>query len=203
MPDNTIGYAFAPTFNNAQQARRNAQASAPAGTIQTLNFRLPNVTNAPSPLITDQRMGSTFGGAVLQSVLRTVLGPDAAAQFTPSGGGGSVAGGSVGDDQGSAILAQLVGMARVPVPSQNRPSSPAPQFPTVNGSAPDYATAWMNRNPIFGSKYGDMDPLNQYLWSGSRGNGTYTDLRSAPPDLSTPNPRLYVGNDYNLGGNIV
>lgn len=81
MANNALGFSFAPTFDNAEQARGQMTNAAPQGSIQTLNFALPKVNNAPSPLVSDSRRSATFGGAVLESVLKTVLGPEAAAQF--------------------------------------------------------------------------------------------------------------------------
>ena len=82
MPSNAIGYSFAPTFENAAQAK-STPGGTPQGAIQTLNFRLPRVTGAASahalsPLVGQERVGANFGGAVLESVLRTVLGAEQA-----------------------------------------------------------------------------------------------------------------------------
>src|SRR5688572_17472990 len=118
MPSNAIGYSFAPTFENAE---RRGVGPRPQGAIQTLNYRLPQVTGAPSrlsPLVSDTpSMG--FGNAVIQSVLRTILGPDAAASMPNSGhagmpGQGSMGGvpgavGGGGDDQIAALLQMLAG----------------------------------------------------------------------------------------------
>lgn len=78
-----IGASFAPTFENADLAARGGVAgSFPQGAIQILNYRLPTVGGAAgvpgsiSPLLGDTRRGG-FGSAVLQSVLHTILGPDA------------------------------------------------------------------------------------------------------------------------------
>jgi hypothetical protein len=107
MADRALGVSFSPTFDNAEQARRGQAGAGPAGAIQTLNFRLPKFTGGGglSPLQTDTPR-STFGGAVLQSVLRTILGVEDAAQY----GGMDYAGvGGDGRDSGAAMLAALTG----------------------------------------------------------------------------------------------
>jgi len=85
---NDIGVNFAPTFAGAEQARQQGAQAQPQGALRTLSFRLPQVTgsaskNSLSPLVTNAPAGG-FGGAVLQSVLRTILGSDALSAF---GGG--------------------------------------------------------------------------------------------------------------------
>ena len=108
MPEGSLGYSFAPTFENAETAKRGGSpAEFPQGSIQVLNFRLPRVAGAPgpnalSPLVGDRPSGG-FGNAVLQSVLQTVLGPEAAAAVTsalPTAGG---------RDTGASILDELRG----------------------------------------------------------------------------------------------
>lgn len=79
-----LGYSFAPTTDNADLGKRGGQP--PYRTqdpIRTLNFQLPQVTgaNSISPLAGQTRAGSSIGQAVLQSVLKTVLGADAASAF--------------------------------------------------------------------------------------------------------------------------
>ena len=119
MANNALGYSFAPTFDNAQQGQSGG-VSSPQGALQTLNFRLPpRVSNSPSPLLTDQRR-STFGGSVLQSVLRTVLGSDMAT-FGDMGGGSSV-GPQGGGDMGAEVLRLLSGGGGYPGGASGRPS---------------------------------------------------------------------------------
>lgn len=122
-----MGASFAPTSDNAQMAGKTA-GTAPSFSrpIQTLNFRLPKVTNAPSPLLSQERAGSGIGGAVLQSVLKTVLGVDAASQL-PMGGGGR--------DNGQDILQALSGSMRPPQTDQAPQSSaPMPMGPSFEGN---------------------------------------------------------------------
>ena len=80
---NPIGYSFAPTFQNAELAQQGATpGTAAQQALQTLTFKLkPKMAGAPglSPLQGSERVGSSIGEAVLASVLRTVLGIDAAA----------------------------------------------------------------------------------------------------------------------------
>ncbi len=107
-----LGISFSPTYENAQQSRGMPGAT-PQGSIKTLNFRLPRVTgaasaNAISPLVGQDRRGSSFGGAVLQSVFRTVLGADAASTLF-SGSPAASAVGQPGRDSGSAVLRALSG----------------------------------------------------------------------------------------------
>lgn len=109
-----IGYSFSPTFANAELGKRGGSPATPSqDPIQVLNFRLPKVVGAPtsnalSPLQGDTRHGSDFGGAVLQSVLRTVLGPDhadAVMSGSPAAAASPVA--MPGRDPGAGILASL------------------------------------------------------------------------------------------------
>lgn len=83
MPSNALGYSFAPTFENAQMEPRRGAGNLPQGAIQTLNYRLPRVTSgAISPLVSDQPAKTGFSSAVIESVLRTILGPEAFALGT-------------------------------------------------------------------------------------------------------------------------
>ena len=87
-PRNSIGYSFAPTFENAEMAGRNAAISAPQGPLQVLSYRLkktPAVTGSFSPLASDRAPRTGIGNsALIQSVLRTVLGDEAAQAFLSS-----------------------------------------------------------------------------------------------------------------------
>lgn len=89
----SLGYSFAPTPENAEQGKTGGtppQTSQSA--LQTLNYRLPSFQGATrsaraiSPLVSDTQAGSNFGDAVIQSVLRTVLGPGGLDGFMGSGG---------------------------------------------------------------------------------------------------------------------
>jgi len=82
-----IGYSFSPTTDNAEQARRGGSPPyRQQEPLRTLHFELPRVEGTPpagslSPLQGSTRAGSSIGQAVLQSVLKTVLGADAASAF--------------------------------------------------------------------------------------------------------------------------
>jgi hypothetical protein len=77
-PSNAIGFAFAPTFENARMEPGRGAGSQPQGAVQTLNYRLPRVSpGAISPLVGDRPAQGGFSSAVIESVLRTILGPDA------------------------------------------------------------------------------------------------------------------------------
>jgi hypothetical protein len=77
-----LGASFAPTFENARTMRPTGGGAAPsAQALQVLSYNLtPRVAGAPgvSPLQGQKRAGSSMGQAVLESVLKTVLGADAA-----------------------------------------------------------------------------------------------------------------------------
>ena len=95
MPNNSIGYSFAPTFQNAELAKAGVPNASPQQALQTLSFQLkPKMAGAPgnadglSPLQGTERVGSSIAEAVLASVLRTVLGVDAASML-PDGRGDS------------------------------------------------------------------------------------------------------------------
>lgn len=134
MPTPNFGYSFEPNAENAERARMGgAPGAQPQGAIQTLNYRLPRVTGAAglSPLVGQNKVGSSFGGAVLQSVLRTVLGAQQASALM--GGEDSSLGGDDRrtTDPGSAILEQL---SRG---SMSAPTFPGPSGPPSAPSTPD------------------------------------------------------------------
>jgi hypothetical protein len=103
MPVGNFGYSFAPTFDNQDTLRRGGrpgtlqQGQSP---LQVLHYELPraggNRLGSFSPLAGQGLRGTGIGSAVLQSVLRTVLGPEAAAGLTGGGGGGGMTGGMTG-----------------------------------------------------------------------------------------------------------
>lgn len=86
MPVNeTPGALFAPTFENAELASARG-GPAPQGPLQVLSYRLkptPAVRGGFSPLASDRRSG-VGNNALIQSVLQTVLGPEAAQAFLAS-----------------------------------------------------------------------------------------------------------------------
>lgn len=163
----SIGDVFAPTFANADVARRGGVPAARAqDAIQVLNFRLPTVvgaatSNALSPLVSQDRRGD-FGGAVLQSVLRTVLGADAGAILSgsPAANDSSSANDSPvqqqGRDPGSDVLNALAGrglydgwagnerdLKNRPAPADDGPGSPydpGKGFNPMPPSKPDLPT---------------------------------------------------------------
>lgn len=155
---NELGaFSFAPTFDNAKIAGRTPSTSAaPQGAIQTFNFRLPKVTgaagaNALSPLQGDTPRAS-FGGAVLRSVLQTVLGPEEVSDFM--GGGGfdmgspsSVGGG--GRDSGQDVLAMLAGGGSFQEPRAESPSPSAGVVPQpTQPQAPPFGTIPRAPGPV-------------------------------------------------------
>lgn len=80
MPN--LGYAFAPSFENAEMGRQGGSPpTAPQGALQTINYQLPaRFAGAPgglSPLQGQDMAGQGRTSAVIQSILRTVLGPGA------------------------------------------------------------------------------------------------------------------------------
>lgn len=136
MPSPNFGYSFSPTQENAQLARTGQVAgAAPQGAIKTLNFRLPAQVGRASarsisPLVGQQSAGSGFGGAVLQSVLRTVLGVEAAAALMGHSGNGGGIGGEdrrTSRDAGSDIFRALSGGQS---PSSASPFTAAPPLQT-------------------------------------------------------------------------
>lgn len=191
MPGPNFGYSFSPTNENAMQSRgdRGQPASGGqggAGTIQTLNFKMPSIAGSPhnpSPLSTDTQVGSSFGGAVLQSVLRTVLGADQAASVmnaAPQGGGGG--------DQGQSILQMLGGGGPSQLPSHGlpMPASPAPQ--TTDGQMGPVDTGNVDppaaTMPNFSGSTPEIPLWAQYGGGTGFGNWGYM----APPPSSPPRP---------------
>jgi len=172
-----IGYSFAPTFDNAELGKRGGSpVTQNQDAIKTLNFQLkPQVVGASggiSPLAGSSPRGSNFGGAVLASVMRAVLGADQASAFMDGIGGDDR---RTSRDPGSAILGQIAGASGgvgdqgidlnqsslnpVIRPGGDRPGG-APDFGDapggVNaGTVPDVKTPWTapERNPHWADKY--------------------------------------------------
>ncbi len=126
------GWTFAPTFENAELARR---GGSPVGTnqdaIQVLNFQLPKEVgaasaNAISPLVGSERRGVNLGSAVLDSVLKTILGADAASALL-SGSPAAAAPGRPGRDRGSDFLSGLGGDDHTTSRPQGGGGSSSPQ----------------------------------------------------------------------------
>lgn len=180
MPGNSLGYSFAPTFENAQQVRGGGAAGAqPQGAIQTLNFRLPSVTGAASsralsPLVGDQQRGSSFGSAVLESVLRTVLGSDAVAALY-SGGGASTYSGSMNSAPYDPP---------VPTPTAPRPVGPVVIHPGEHGGNNQYVDSPPPDDSVRSTTsmepdYSDVPDYNNA--GGLRGEYTPPPAPSLPP----------------------
>jgi hypothetical protein len=212
MPSNPLGASFAPTNDNAQMAGKSA-ATAPSFSrpIQTLNFRLPKVTNAPSPLLSQQQAGSGIGQAVLQSVLKTVLGVDAASQLAqpssaPSGYG------QPSRDEGQSALQQFLS----PAPTQSRPTMPSPSpQPTAPMFEGNFDTPpEQNGPPQFGAQapaqadaggglpsawdiltMSDDDPLKQNYLQMLRDSG----FGNNGPGTRAPNPTFIVDTNPGAG----
>lgn len=85
----TIGATFAPTFENSELATRDRATTRASSPLKVLNYSMePRVAGSPgglSPLQGQRFAGSPIGQAVLESVLRAVLGADAS-MFLNSGG---------------------------------------------------------------------------------------------------------------------
>jgi hypothetical protein len=111
MANNPFGATFAPTTENAQ-SRSGGGGGTYEAPVQVLNFRLPQVTgaataNAISPLVGEARR-PTFGSAVLESVFRTILGPEQASEFLgASPASASMFDQGAGSDNGFAVLQAL------------------------------------------------------------------------------------------------
>lgn len=212
MPGQPLGASFAPTNENAQIAGK-TPGTAPSFSrpIQTLNFRLPSVKNAPSPLLSQDQAGSGIGQAVLQSVLKTVLGVDAASQLAqpssaPSGGYGQPS-----RDQGASVLQQFLS----PPPTQSRPTMPSPAAqPTDSLFEGNIDTPpEQNGPPQFGSQQpaqadsggmpsawdiltmSDDDPLKQNYLQMLRDSG----FGNTGPGTRAPNPTFIVDTNPGAG----
>jgi hypothetical protein len=138
MTGQAPGYVFSPTNANADRARRGeVTPTTGQGPIQTLSYSLPKFKGAGglSPLQGDKPSGaSPFASAVLQSVLRTVLGSEAEAFF-----GGSMDGGS---PESSSPQAADAGFSSVLQALTASPGGGAPKAPVIKPgidySAPIY-----------------------------------------------------------------
>lgn len=159
MPN--LGYSFSPTAAQADEAKRGATSPpfGSQGAIKTLSYQMPKFTGAASsaaisPLVGQESRGG-FSNAVIESVLRTVLGPDHASQILAGGGGGGVTPNSIADsgraangpqdyaagDRGfAAALAQLSGGGRSSTPAPSVTPGGVPETgppPDVGGPAAD------------------------------------------------------------------
>jgi len=178
MATNSLGFSFVPNFENAAEQARSQSQVQPQGAIKTLNFRLPRVTgsataNALSPLVTQEQAGSNFGGAVLESVLRTVLGIDEAGQYAQQ----AAYPGAYGGD----ALQGMTGIPAMPLPQA--PAEGVPQFADP-APAPTYAPGTTQRSwrggfrdyvqsPFGGPTFDEAVIWNQILGAQAR--------QSAPP----------------------
>lgn len=87
MPANTLGYSFAPSLENAE-GERNSPALSAQDPLQVLSYRLPKWKGAAgglSPMQGSEQLGSSISSAVLDSIIRTVLGPQANLPTTMAG----------------------------------------------------------------------------------------------------------------------
>lgn len=146
-----FGEVFAPTTDNAQMATRGGQRS--QGPLRTLSFQLPKTGGQP-------RAGSSVGHAVLQSVLRTVLGHDAANTLSGSPAAPRVSGGAPASMAGG-------------LPAPRDPSMSAPDFsaagtPSPMGQPRASRTASTGA-PNFGNAVGEQDPFDPNATGGSSG----------------------------------
>jgi hypothetical protein len=125
-----IGDVFAPTFENSELARgRGGAGQQPQEALQVLSYRLPRVrgSGSLSPLQGQDRAGGP-NMSVLESVFKTILGPEAAAAFLSGGMGAGMPG------------------SRTPDPVV-RPGVGAPQgFPTGGAPAPFDFRDWLSQH---------------------------------------------------------
>lgn len=159
-----FGEVFAPTTDNAQMARRGGQRS--QDPLRTLSFQLPQMSGG------QPRAGSSVGHAVLQSVLRTVLGHDAANSMSGSPAAPRVTGGAPGSMAGGITGGMPAprdpGMS-VPDFSGGAPSPMGqPRARRMDGTgAPDFgiAVGEQDHPPIVASRVPRMpsfDPTSPY-----------------------------------------
>lgn len=102
--DNSFGFSFAPTPDNAAMGPRNGQVSGVPQAVQVLSLNLPKVFGArpvaPADLLTSQGGHGIdpVASAVLQTLLKTMRGMPGSAPFgqPPSGQPGSLPGGTAG-----------------------------------------------------------------------------------------------------------
>lgn len=173
MPEgNPLGYSFAPTFQNAEMGARGGAPPAQAQqALQTLSFRLkPRVAGAPgslSPLQGQDRAGSSIGQAVLESVLRTVLGA------------------------GAVLPGQAMGLSSDPN-GVHGPLRQVSRDPGIGGGAP---MPTVTPNPTF--LPGDDEKVEQRpvvsgpAFGGGNGGDTFSDGLGRIRELNgRPNPRL-------------
>lgn len=151
-----IGYNFAPTFENAETGRRGQPADQAQRAIQTLSFQLPKFAGAGrtgvSPLQGQPFAGSPISQAVLQSVLRTILGPDAVM-------------GAFADPNASSDPAGVHGSSEVSPSMFPMPTGPS-RSPTIHigDSGPR-----LPLGPPFmsGGASGEIPPFGMSSWDGS------------------------------------
>lgn len=128
MPANTLGYSFAPSLENAE-GERNSPALSAQDPLQVLSYRLPKWKGAAgglSPMQGAEQLGSSISSAVLDSIIRTVLGPQANLQATMAG---------------FAPQPQPTEQPRIPTPQpgmvgQPSPFRPQPRDPVVVQAPP-------------------------------------------------------------------
>lgn len=197
----TLGYSFSPTAANAEDGKRGGNPPATSqSALQTLNFRLPTFTGATqstraiSPLVSQNPVGSNFGDAVIQSVLKTVLGPGGLDGFMgvgapqddvtgdralPPGTRSPIA--QPGRDPGSQVFNDP-GFNRAPSPNPSihpgdfAPSPETPDFSKVNPSASsEPAVLPSNSSGSFSGSMGRERDLNSQSTSPSFGNSVFQD----------------------------
>jgi hypothetical protein len=188
VPTNNVGYSFAPTFDNADMGRRGG--SPPASSqqaLEVLNFNLkPKVAGAAmggfSPLVGQNQAGSSIGQAVLQSVLRTVLGEGGMDMFGEGALGrdrdpGLPAGMTPGQAPAPVIHPGGEGPAGYPIPSDAPPNTtPPPPRQEIPPGFPTEGRAPSNLPPRDFPPYdGPLPPLER--------NPTGGDTSFAPPSF--------------------
>jgi hypothetical protein len=154
---NPLGYSFAPNFDNAEQGRRGGSpATTPQTPLQTLSFRLPKFKGAGGGLspLQGTSAGSSLSRAVLESVLRTVLGSGAMEQALgapPASSRVPVPGVEPTAIDTGRVAEGVRGPGRPQVdPSYEAPSfsAPSPFRPMERDPAPAFETPQPPRAPV-------------------------------------------------------
>lgn len=173
MASNTLGYAFAPTFDAAEEGKYGGSPAMTAQSpLQVLSYRLPKFKGAGgglSPLQGDMRSGA-LSSAVIESVLRTVLGSGDVQGWLSGMSSGPSAPGSPGSAAGDpgAFWASIWQPPPTPIVrpgGDERPTAkpqPAPPSPPPGMSPPTFpdGTSGMlgGSNPLATGRMGPTYP---------------------------------------------
>ena len=207
-----FGYTFAPTFANAEDGKRGGTPPQQAsGALRTLNYSLPRVAGAASisPLVSQPGAGGAlpFSNAVLQSVLKTILGTDAVAAMNgmPSGSQAptDTYGGWMNNERGMDSGSPSP-FARQQDTGASALAAAIQQSATSNQPAPRIGVAWA---PVPGTSGGDKgapsgpgDVQADPSPIGGPVNGDGASFprlpKSSPPDVIWDGPRLPPGDRF-------